>query len=71
MVGTLVRGLSVRHGVTFNLGSAKVCSLAIFETSFSYDKANWIAAIDYYMHFYIIVLFPLTAILQLINFTAS
>ena len=26
---------------------------------------------DYYMHFYIIMLFPLTAILQLINFTAS
>ena len=27
-------------------------------------------ATDYYMHFYIIVLFPLTSILQLINFTA-
>ena len=48
--------------------SAKVCSPAIFETSFSYDI--WNAATDYYMHFYIIVLFPLTAILQLINFTA-
>ena len=47
-----------------------MCSSAIFETSFSYDKDIWIAATDY-MHFYIIMLFPLTAILQLINFTAS
>ena len=39
-------------------------------TSFSYDKDVWIASTDYYMHFYIIVLFPLTAILQVINFTA-
>ena len=51
--------------------SAKVCSPGIFETSFSYDKDIWIAVTDYSMHFYIIVLFPLTAILQLINFTAS
>ena len=28
-------------------------------------------ATDYYMHIYIIMLFPLTAILHLINFTAS
>ena len=48
--------------------SAKVCSSAIFETSFFYDKDVWIAAIDYYMHFFIIMLFPLTAILQLIIF---
>ena len=61
----------MHHGVTFNFGSAKVCSSAIFETSFSYDKDIWIAAADYYMHFYIIMLFPLTAILQLMNFTAS
>ena len=61
----------MHHGVTFNFGSAKVCSPAIFETSFSCDKDIWIAATDYYMHFYIIVLFPLTAILQLISFTAS
>ena len=61
----------MHHGVTFNFGSAKMCSSAIFETSFSFDKSIWIAATDYYMHFYIIVLFPLTAILQLINFTAS
>ena len=57
------------HGVTFNFGSAKVCSTAIFETSFSYDKDIWIAATDYYLDFYIIVLLPLTAIHQL-NFTA-
>ena len=31
----------------------------------------WIAATDYNVYFYIIVIFPLTAILQLINFTAS
>ena len=59
----------MHHSVTFNFGSAKVCSPAIFETSFSCDI--WIAGTDYYMHFYIIVLFPLTAILQSINFTAS
>ena len=57
--------------VTFNFGSAKVYSPAIFETSFSYDRDIWIAATDYYMHFYIIVLFPSTAILQLISFTTS
>ena len=45
-----------------------MCSPAIFETSFSYDKDIWIAATDYYMNFYIIVLFPLTAVLQLIKF---
>ena len=61
----------MHHGVTFNFDSAKVFSPAIFETSFSYDKDIWIAATDNYKHFYIIVLFPLIAILQLINFTAS
>ena len=34
----------MHRGVTFN--SAKVCSPAIFETSFSYDKDIWIAATD-------------------------
>ena len=34
----------MHHGVTFNFGSAKVCSPAMFETSFSYDKDIWIAA---------------------------
>ena len=60
-----------RHGMTFNFGSAKVCSPAIFETCLSYDKDIWIAATDDYMYFCIIVLFRLTAIHQLINFTAS
>ena len=58
----------MHHGVTFNFGSAKACSLAIFETCFSYDKVIWISS-DYYMNFYIIVLFPLTAVLQLIKFS--
>ena len=49
----------MHHGVTFNFGSAKACSPAIFETCFS---------TDYYMNFYIIVLFSLTAVLQLIKF---
>ena len=61
----------MHHGVTFNFGSAKVCSSAIFETSFSYDKDIWVDATDYYMHFNIIVLFLLIAILKLINFTVS
>ena len=59
----------MRHGVTFNFGCVKVCSLAIFETSFCHDKDISIAATDCYMHLYIIVLFPLTAIRKLINFT--
>ena len=56
----------MHHGVTFNFGSSKVCSPAIFEACFSssYDKDIWIAATDYYMNFYIIVFFPLTAVPQ-------
>ena len=54
----------MHHCVTFSFGSAKVCSPAICETCFSYDKAIWIAATDYYIYFYIIVLLPLTSILQ-------
>ena len=60
----------MHHGVTFNFGSAKVCLPAIFATCFSYNKDIWIAATDYCMYLYIIVLFPLRAILHLINFTA-
>ena len=60
----------MHHVLTFNFVSAKVCSSSIFEISFCYDKNIWIiAATDYYMHFNIIVLFPFTAVLQLINFT--
>ena len=58
-------------GVTFNLSSAKVCSLAIFWTYFSYQKDIWIAATDCNMYFHLILLFPLTALFQSINFTAS
>ena len=47
------------HGVTFNFGSAKVCSPDIFETCFCYDKDIWIAASDYYIYFFIIVLFSI------------
>ena len=55
--------------MTCNFDSGKVCSPAIFETCLSYDKDIWIAGTDYDMYFYIIVPFPLTSILQLINFT--
>ena len=58
----------MHHSVNFNFGSAKACSPAIFEPCFSYDKDIWIAATDYYMNFYIIVLFPLIAVLQLKKF---
>ena len=34
--------------MTFNFGFAKVCSPAIFETCFSYDKDIWISATDYF-----------------------
>ena len=35
------------HGLTFNFGSTKMCSPAIFETCFSYDKDILIVATDY------------------------
>ena len=60
----------MHHGMTFNFGPARVCLPAIFETCFYHSKDLWIAA-TYNMYFYIIVVFPLKAILQLINFTAS
>ena len=44
-----------RYGVTFDLGSARMFSALTFETKFGY-----------YMHFYLIFLSPLTAIIQLI-----
>ena len=34
----------MHHGVTFNFGSAKVCSPAKFEICFSFDKDISIAA---------------------------
>ena len=60
----------MHHDVTFNLVFGRVCLPAIFETCF-YDKDVWIAATDYCMYIYIIVLISLIAILQLIKFTAS
>ena len=36
----------LNHGMAFNLGCAKVCSFAIFETYFCYDKDIWIAVIS-------------------------
>ena len=60
-----------KHVVTFNLGPAEVCSPAIFEVCVSNNKGKWFAVADYFMYFYIIVLFLFAAILQLINFTAS
>ena len=61
----------LRHDVILNLVPAKVCSPAIIETYFSYNKDLWIAVADYYVYFYLIVLFLWVAILKLINFTAS
>ena len=47
----MLGGVGVHHGVIF--GSA------IFETCFSFNKDTWIASSDYYMYFYIIVLFSI------------
>ena len=54
---TLLGVVGVHHGLIFSFHSAKVCSPAIFETFFSFDKDTWIASTDYYMYFYIIMLF--------------
>ena len=59
------------YGVIYNLGSAKMCLPATIETYFSYDKDTWIAVTDYIIYFYLIVLFLLGAVHQLINFTVS
>ena len=42
----------LNDGVTFFLGSAKVCSPAIFETHFSYHKDIGIAVTYYYIYYY-------------------
>ena len=39
----------LNHGVTFNLGSAKVFSPTIFKTCFSNHKDIWIAVTYYYI----------------------
>ena len=56
-------------GVTFDLGSAKLFSAAIFEIIS--PKAVQIPIADYLFIFYLIVLFPLTAIFQLIKSSAN
>ena len=56
-----ISGVGVHYGVTFNFGSVHL----------PYFLITKIAATDYYMYFYLIVLFPLKAVLQLIYFTAS
>ena len=49
MVETLLRGIGLHHhGVTFNFGSASMCSPAILEICFSYDKDIWTTTTDYY-----------------------
>ena len=61
------------RGMTFDLGSTKTFSTAIFETYF-YHKNMWVTATDYNMYnmyIHLIVLSPLTVIFQLINFTVS
>ena len=55
----------------FNLGSATVCSPAIFEAYFPYHKDTWIAVTVYNMCFCLIVLFLLTAILHFIILKAT
>ena len=46
-MGNLFGSVSMlNHGMTFNLGSARVCSPAIFKTYFSYHKGIWIAGIS-------------------------
>ena len=50
----------LNHCVTLIFGSVKMCSPAIFESL--YHKDIWIAVTYYYI--YLIVLFPLTAVLK-------
>ena len=49
----------LNQDVTFNLGSVKVCSPAIFDAYFSYYKDRLIAVTYYYIYFYLLVKFPL------------
>ena len=57
----------LKYGLSFNHWSAKEFSPAIFETYFSYERDKWIAVTDYCICFYLIGLFSLIAVLQLIN----
>ena len=53
------------HAVTFTLPNFVDLPLL---TYFSFHKDIWIVTADYYVYFYLILLFSLTALLQLINF---
>ena len=61
----------MHHGVTFNFDPAKMCSPAIFDTSFAYAKDIWTAATDYYTQFYIIVLFYCATIAYHVGLNAN
>ena len=56
--------------VTSHLGSTRMFLLLYLRHNFSYHKDVWIASTDYHMYVNLIVLSLLTAICQLINFTA-
>ena len=60
--------LSVLGLGTVDCGSAKVCSHAIFETCFFYDKAIWIAANDCYIYFYFCAIDSYTPINKFYSF---
>ena len=64
-------GVGVQHhGVTLtltiDLGCARTFSTGILQIYLSDHKDIWITATDYYIFFHLIVLSPLTAVLQLI-----
>ena len=52
------------HGVTLDLGCARMFSTATFKTYISYHHAIWIGATYYYIYFYLNVLYILTGLLQ-------
>ena len=61
----------VNHGVTINLGSAIMYSPAIFQTYFTYHKDMDCCYLLSYILLYLFVLYLMTAMLQLIDITAS
>ena len=72
MISLLVRGcmcakFQCNLDVTFDLGSVRMFSTAIFGTSFPNYKDTWISSTDSCMYFYKIVLSSLTVTLKLIN----
>ena len=61
----------VNRDGTCSLNSAKCVHLPYLRHISPITKMYRLLQTDYCMYFYLIVLFPLTARLQLINFTAS